>query len=118
MRPLSLVGFRAQGNPALTHDPCLPAQVHKPLPSPTRAARGGTSHAHAPHPRPRRSAQVKNVKPRKEGEQGQQKKLEFPIHHSNVMLYSKEKGVRSRVGHKVVDGKKVRFLVKTGEVLP
>ena len=43
---------------------------------------------------------------------------EAPIHHSNVMLYSKDKQVVSRVGHKVVDGKKLRYLVKTGEVLP
>jgi hypothetical protein len=34
------------------------------------------------------------------------------------MLYSTAQSVRSRVGHKEVDGKKVRFLLKTGEVLP
>lgn len=34
------------------------------------------------------------------------------------MLYSKEKKVASRVGHKVLDnGKKVRYLIKTGEVI-
>eukprot|EP00884_Botryococcus_braunii_P019383 jgi/Botrbrau1/6128/Bobra.331_2s0023.1 len=43
---------------------------------------------------------------------------ESPVHHSNVMAYSKEQNVRSRIGHKVVDGKKVRYLKKTGEVLP
>jgi ribosomal protein L24 len=42
---------------------------------------------------------------------------EFPINHSNVMHWSEEKKVRSRIGHKVEDGKKVRFLKKTGEVL-
>mmetsp|Transcript_1602 Transcript_1602/g.3602 ORF Transcript_1602/g.3602 Transcript_1602/m.3602 type:complete len:170 (-) Transcript_1602:561-1070(-) len=62
---------------------------------------------------------TKHIAPRAENEAGQIKKSEYPIHHSNVMLYSKEKGVRSRVGHKVQeDGKKVRYLVKTGEVLP
>ncbi|KAG2441662.1 hypothetical protein HXX76_003280 [Chlamydomonas incerta] len=60
----------------------------------------------------------KHLKPKMENETGQIKTLEFPIHHSNVMLYSKEKGVRSRVGHKVLEtGKKVRFLVKTGEII-
>ncbi|KXZ53712.1 hypothetical protein GPECTOR_6g629 [Gonium pectorale] len=61
---------------------------------------------------------TKHLKPRAENETGQIKTLEFPIHHSNVMHYSKEKGVRSRVGHKVLDdGKKVRFLIKTGEII-
>jgi large subunit ribosomal protein L24 len=61
---------------------------------------------------------TKHIKPRAENEQGSIKELEFPIHHSNVMLYSKDKGVRSRVGHKVLeDGRKVRFLKKTGELL-
>ena len=43
---------------------------------------------------------------------------EGPIHASNVMHYSKEQGVRSRVGIKVLEnGDKVRFLRKTGEVI-
>ncbi|XWS27911.1 hypothetical protein CRYUN_Cryun25bG0020800 [Craigia yunnanensis] len=45
-------------------------------------------------------------------------KIEAPIHSPNVMLYSKEQDVTSRVGHKVLDnGKKVRYLVKTGEII-
>ncbi|GLC46258.1 Plastid ribosomal protein L24 [Pleodorina starrii] len=60
----------------------------------------------------------KHIKPRTENESGQIKTQEFPIHHSNVMLYSKEKNVRSRVGHKVLEsGKKVRYLIKTGEIV-
>ncbi|KAG2485301.1 hypothetical protein HYH03_015975 [Edaphochlamys debaryana] len=60
----------------------------------------------------------KHLKPKMENETGQIKTQEFPIHHSNVMLYSKEKGVRSRVGHKVNEaGKKVRYLIKTGEIV-
>ena len=44
--------------------------------------------------------------------------IEAPIHSSNVMLYSKEKNVASRVGHKFLDdGKKVRYLIKTGEII-
>ena len=65
------------------------------------------------------SSQVKHEKPRKEGETGQILRREASVHHSNVMLFSKEKQVASRVGHKVLDdGKKVRVLLKTGEVLP
>lgn len=34
------------------------------------------------------------------------------------MLYSKEQDVVSRVGHKTLDnGKRVRYLIKTGEVI-
>ncbi|CAI0380174.1 unnamed protein product [Linum tenue] len=34
------------------------------------------------------------------------------------MLYSKEKNVASRVGHKVLeDGTRVRYLIKTGEII-
>jgi large subunit ribosomal protein L24 len=61
---------------------------------------------------------TRHIKPQRDGEAGKIVKEEAPIHHSKVMLYSKEKGVRSRVGSKVQDGKKVRYLVKTGEVLP
>jgi large subunit ribosomal protein L24 len=44
--------------------------------------------------------------------------IEAPIHSSNVMLYSKENNIASRVGHKVVEnGKKVRYLLKTGEII-
>ncbi|GBF92468.1 50S ribosomal protein, chloroplastic [Raphidocelis subcapitata] len=60
-----------------------------------------------------------NIKPRSRDEQGQQKRVESPIHHSNVMHYSQEKAVRSRIGFKVTaDGKKVRYLLKTGEEVP
>lgn len=61
---------------------------------------------------------TKHVAPKMENETGTIKNLEMPLHHSNVMLYSKEKAVRSRVGHKVLeDGKKVRYLLKTGEII-
>lgn len=61
---------------------------------------------------------TKHIAPKMENETGQIKKMEFPLHHSNVLHYSKEKGVRSRVGHKILeDGRKVRFLVKTGEII-
>ncbi|XP_056167528.1 50S ribosomal protein L24, chloroplastic isoform X1 [Syzygium oleosum] len=61
---------------------------------------------------------TKHVKSREEGEPGQIIKIEAPIHSSNVMLYSKDQEVASRVGHRVLDdGKKVRFLIKTGEII-
>jgi len=60
---------------------------------------------------------TKHVKGQGE-EAGQITKKEYAIHHSNVMHYSKEKGVRSRVGKKIKDdGTKVRYLIKTGEEL-
>lgn len=34
------------------------------------------------------------------------------------MLYSKDKEVTSRVGHKILeDGSRVRYLIKTGEII-
>ncbi|KAM6580409.1 large ribosomal subunit protein uL24c [Cannabis sativa] len=61
---------------------------------------------------------TKHVKSREEGEPGQIIKIEAPIHSSNVMLYSKEKEVASRVGHKTLEnGKRVRYLIKTGEII-
>ncbi|MQL41572.1 50S ribosomal protein L24, partial [Escherichia coli] len=61
---------------------------------------------------------TKHVKSREEGEPGQIIKIEGPIHSSNVMLYSKDQDVASRVGHKVLDsGKRVRYLIKTGEII-
>lgn len=59
---------------------------------------------------------TKHVKPEGE-EEGKIAKVEYPIHHSNVQHYSEAKQVRSRIGHKTQDGKKVRYLIKTGEVL-
>ncbi|KAK4355294.1 hypothetical protein RND71_024265 [Anisodus tanguticus] len=61
---------------------------------------------------------TKHVKSRSEDEPGQIVKIEAPIHSSNVMLYSKEQKVASRVGHKTLDnGKKVRYLIKTAEII-
>ncbi|XP_010267829.1 PREDICTED: 50S ribosomal protein L24, chloroplastic [Nelumbo nucifera] len=61
---------------------------------------------------------TKHVKSREEGEPGQIVKIEGPIHSSNVMLYSKEQNVASRVGHKILeDGSRVRYLLKTGEII-
>jgi len=58
---------------------------------------------------------TKHVKPTAQGEAGQIIKKEYPVHHSNVQLYSEKEGVTSRVAMKEVNGKKVRVLIKTGE---
>jgi large subunit ribosomal protein L24 len=50
---------------------------------------------------PRHSTlQTKHVKPAQQGEQGQILKKEFPVHHSNVAVYSTTQQVTSRVGIK------------------
>jgi large subunit ribosomal protein L24 len=61
---------------------------------------------------------TKHVKPQQEGESGQITTFEAPIHSSNVMLYSEKEKVASRVGYTVTDdGRKVRVLKKTGEII-
>jgi large subunit ribosomal protein L24 len=61
---------------------------------------------------------TKHVKPQREGESGQVNTREFPIHSSNVMLYSTKQNVASRVCFTFTEqGKKVRMLKKTGEVI-
>ncbi|GAB4320311.1 MAG: 50S ribosomal protein L24 [Leptolyngbyaceae cyanobacterium] len=62
--------------------------------------------------------QTKHVKPQQEGESGQIVTREAPIHSSNVMLYSEKQKVASRVCYTFnADGRKVRMLKKTGEVI-
>merc|ERR1719335_149921 len=63
---------------------------------------------------------TKHVKPMSEGETGKIKKVDGVIDQSNVMHWSREKKVRSRIGNKIIaDGnkKKVKFLIKSGEIL-
>ncbi len=61
---------------------------------------------------------TKHIKPQQEGESGQVQSYEFPIHSSNVMLYSTKQNVASRVCYTFTDdGRKVRMLKKTGEIL-
>lgn len=64
------------------------------------------------------NVRTKHVKPRQEGESGQIMTFEAPIHSSNVMLYSTKENVASRVCHTFTpDGRKVRMLKKTGEII-
>jgi large subunit ribosomal protein L24 len=61
---------------------------------------------------------TKHIKPRQEGESGQIVTGEAPIHSSNVMLYSEKQKVASRVCYTFTeDGRKVRMLKKTGEII-
>ncbi len=64
------------------------------------------------------NVKTKHVKPQQEGESGQIVTFEAPIHSSNVMLYSTKEKVASRVGYTFTeDGRKVRMLKKTGEII-
>ena len=64
------------------------------------------------------NVQTKHVKPQQEGESGQVITREAPIHSSNVMLYSEKQKVASRICYTFTeDGRKVRKLKKTGEVI-
>ncbi|MGB3695323.1 MAG: 50S ribosomal protein L24 [Spirulinaceae cyanobacterium] len=61
---------------------------------------------------------TKHVKPQQEGESGQIVTEETPIHSSNVMLYSNKEKVASRTSYTFTeDGRKVRMLKKTGEII-
>lgn len=64
------------------------------------------------------NVRTKHVKPKQEGETGQIATFEAPIHSSNVMLYSQKEKVASRICYTFTDdGRKVRMLKKTGEVI-
>ncbi|WP_017314771.1 50S ribosomal protein L24 [Mastigocladopsis repens] len=61
---------------------------------------------------------TKHVKPQQEGESGRIVTQEAPIHSSNVMLYSTKQNVASRICYTFTqEGKKVRMLKKTGEII-
>ncbi|MCQ2190988.1 MAG: 50S ribosomal protein L24 [Paludibacteraceae bacterium] len=62
----------------------------------------------------------KNVKPSAQNPQGGIVKMEAPIHVSNLNLVDPKSGDQpkpTRIGIKVVDGKKVRVAKKSGEVI-
>lgn len=59
----------------------------------------------------------KHSKPSQAAPQGGIIEQEAPIHVSNVMLLDPKTNEPTRVGHKIVDGKKVRVSKKTGEII-
>jgi len=64
------------------------------------------------------NVKTKHVKPQQEGESGQIATIEAPIHSSNVMLYSEKQKVASRICYTLTEeGRKVRMLKKTGEII-
>ncbi|MGF1494090.1 MAG: 50S ribosomal protein L24 [Microcoleaceae cyanobacterium] len=64
------------------------------------------------------NVKTKHVKPRQDGESGQIVTFEAPVHSSNVMLYSSKENVASRICYTFTeDGRKVRMLKKTGEII-
>ncbi len=64
------------------------------------------------------NVKTKHVKPQQEGESGKIVTIEAPIHSSNVMLYSSKEKVASRICYTFTDdGRKVRKLKKTGEII-
>jgi large subunit ribosomal protein L24 len=42
---------------------------------------------------------------------------EAPIHASNVAIVDPKSGSATKIGYKVIDGKKVRFAKKSGEII-
>ena len=64
------------------------------------------------------NVKTKHVKPQQEGESGQITTFEAAIHSSNVMLYSQKEKIASRICYTFTEqGRKVRMLKKTGEIL-
>lgn len=59
----------------------------------------------------------KHSKPSQANPQGGIITKEAPIHVSNVMPLDPKAGIPTRVGYKMVDGKKVRIAKKSGEAL-
>ncbi len=58
----------------------------------------------------------KTIKKRNPQDKGGIEEIEAPIHVSNVAYLTKGNQI-SKIGYKMVDGKKVRYAKKTGEVL-
>ena len=57
----------------------------------------------------------KSTKPTAKHPQGGIIKMEAPIHISNLALIDPKSGKATRVGHRIEDGKKVRYSKKSGE---
>jgi large subunit ribosomal protein L24 len=59
----------------------------------------------------------KHAKPSQANPQGGIISKEAPIHVSKVMPLDPKTGTPTRIGYKIVDGKKVRYAKKSGEIL-
>ena len=59
----------------------------------------------------------KHTRPTQQNEKGTIVEKEAPIHVSNVAIVDPKTGLPTRVGYKDVNGKKVRYAKKSGEIL-
>jgi large subunit ribosomal protein L24 len=59
----------------------------------------------------------KHVRPNPKYPEGGIIEMEAPIHISNVMLVDPKTGKPTRVGIKIVDGKKYRYAKRSGEII-
>ncbi|MDQ3244815.1 MAG: 50S ribosomal protein L24 [bacterium] len=57
----------------------------------------------------------KHQKPRKSGEKGSTINMSMPINASNVMVKDPKNSKATRVGYKMIGGKKVRIAKKSGQ---
>jgi len=62
---------------------------------------------------------IPRIKYIKDRQSGETKKLELQlaIHSSNVMLWDAAANTASRIGYKLVEGKKVRYFKKSGNLV-
>ena len=60
---------------------------------------------------------TKHMKPNAANQQGGKIQKEAPIFSSKVMVYDEKAGKPTRIGYKMVDGKRVRYSKVSGEVL-
>ena len=61
--------------------------------------------------------QTRHTKPRGAENPGGLVKSEGPIHVSNVLYYDSKSNKGSRIGYKIENGKKQRYLKTTGEII-
>ncbi len=59
----------------------------------------------------------KHRRPRKEGAKGQIVDIAMPLHISNIAIVDGKSGKASRVGYREENGKKVRFIKKSGATI-
>lgn len=59
---------------------------------------------------------IKYIKNRQGGE-SEKKTIQIPIHVSNVMVWDKDGNVSSKVGYKIINNEKRRFLKKSGNLI-
>lgn len=59
----------------------------------------------------------KHMKPKKSGQKGQIIEMAAPLHVSNVQIVDPKEGKPSRIGMKIVGGKKVRISKRSGAEL-